>query len=98
LEEEEIIRMRSLSGVSAIRMAALMYANHGLTMKELVEFIKQKLPVTRSEVAREARAVGVREGRGGRLRLSEKVTPFLRGLPEWCVPSEGERQSGGSAA
>jgi hypothetical protein len=90
--------MKSLTGVSAIRMAALMYANHGLTMKELVDFIKQKLPVSRREVAREAFAVGVREERGGRLRLTEKVTPFLRGLPEWCVPSERERQSEGSAA
>ena len=39
--------MKSLAGVPAIRMAALMYARHGKTRAELVSFIQKRIRVKR---------------------------------------------------
>ena len=90
--------MKPVPGIGAIRMAALSYARHGKRVSELMRFIRERIDISRAEILRHCRDLGIEvEYPARRLRLPKNVTPFWRGLPVWKDP-DGQREAGGSAA
>jgi hypothetical protein len=88
--------MKPINGVPAVRMAALMFANHGKTMEELIAFVSEQYPgSSRREIAIEAWRAGIRQ-RDYKLALPKNVTPIWRDLPAWKVLTESKSE--GSAA